>query len=115
MRSRPRPLPDKSSFAAPRPVEEARGGHAAGDYTVSAGRRSLGSSKTPTVGGMPSTKCREARRQSLWGQARLPELDGPRYNGTAKGPRGASRFRLSTQGKLTRMRAPTFCVRLALG
>ena len=51
---------------APRPVEETRGGQAAGDYTVSAGRQSLGTSKTPTVGGMPSAKCREARRQSLW-------------------------------------------------
>jgi hypothetical protein len=52
--------------AAPRPVEETRGGQAAGDYTVSAGRQSLGNSKTPIVGGMPSAKCREARRQSLW-------------------------------------------------
>jgi len=31
--------------AAPRPVEETRGGHAAGDYTVSAGRQSLGTRK----------------------------------------------------------------------
>jgi hypothetical protein len=46
------------------------GGMPPGVNTVSAGRQSLGNSKTPTVDGMRSAKCWEARQQSLWDRAR---------------------------------------------